>query len=157
FNNYKICIAGKFEGDLNYYRDLIQNEEKFEIINEFIPINRVADLFENSDIIALPYISGTQSGVLAIAFGLGKPVVATNVGSISEYLEHGRTGILVQPYDEKSLASAILELLLDEEKCKFYGEKALEFADSALDWKTIGRNTMQVYKDMLEYHYEELL
>ncbi|MCK5641048.1 MAG: glycosyltransferase family 4 protein, partial [Gammaproteobacteria bacterium] len=104
FSNYKICIAGKFQEDFDYYNDLIQNRNKFEIIDEYIPNNQVANLFENSDIVVLPYIMATQSGVLPLAFGFGKPVIATDTGSISEILEHGKTGLLIPPCNEKLLA-----------------------------------------------------
>lgn len=150
YNDYKICIAGKFQGNFDYYNKLIQNKNRFEIIDEYIPNNQVADLFENSDIIVLPYISATQSGVLAIAFGFGNPVIATNTGSLEEYLSHGKTGLIVPSCDEKLLAEAILELLLDEEKCLRFGRNAEEVAKNKLNWKKIAKHTARVYENTIK-------
>lgn len=150
FSDYKICIAGKFQGDFKYYRKFIKCADMYEIIDNYIPNNQVADLFENSDIVVLPYINATQSGVLHLAFGFGKPVIATNTGSISEVLEHNKTGLLIPPCNEKLLANAILELLLDKEKCLRFGENAKEVANNKLNWKNIGRQTLQLYKSVIE-------
>jgi len=49
----------------------------------------------------------------AMAFGL--PVVATNVGGVSELVEDGRTGRLVVPADSQALAECLSELLLNSE------------------------------------------
>lgn len=150
FSDYKICIAGKFQGDVDYYKGLIQNRDKFEIIDKYVPNNQVADIFETSDIVVLPYISATQSGVLHLAFGFGKPIVASDVGSISEVLEDGKTGLLIPPCNEKLLARAILELLLDKEKCLRFGKNVKEVAKNKLNWKNIGRQTLQLYKSVIE-------
>lgn len=149
FSDYKICIAGKFSSDFEFYNQLIINREKFEIIDEFIPVSQVAHLFKNSDIIVLPYIDATQSGILPLAFGFEKPVVATDTGSINEVLLNGNNGLIVPPCDEKSLAKAILELLLDEKKCEELGRNARVFAESKLNWKGIAEQTFSLYKEVL--------
>ena len=148
YENYRICIAGKFEGDFDLYKKLIQDTTKFEIINRYVSNNEVSELFDSSDIVVLPYVSATQSGVLALAFGFGKPVVATDTGSIPEVLEDGRTGLIVPPCDEKALAHAILELLLDKEKCLSFGRNAREVARSKLNWANIAVQTVELYKSV---------
>jgi glycosyltransferase involved in cell wall biosynthesis len=49
------------------------------------------------------------------AMASGKPVVATDVGGVSEAVRHGETGILVPPGDADALAEGILSLLRDPE------------------------------------------
>lgn len=51
--------------------------------------------------------------VLVEAMAAGLPVVSTTVSGIPELVEHGRTGILVQPADPAALATAIAGLLPD--------------------------------------------
>jgi len=109
----------------------------------------VANFFENSDIIALPYITGTQSGVLALSFGFGKPTVATNVGSIAEVLEHDVNGILVPPADKEQMAKALIDLLTNEGKCFRIAEQATQTANTLLSWETIANQTHQLYLEVV--------
>jgi glycosyltransferase involved in cell wall biosynthesis len=62
----KIIIAG--EGDFEKYRKLIKYARNFEIVNRFIPDEKVAGLFQTAKVIVLPYTEGTQSGIIPIAY-----------------------------------------------------------------------------------------
>jgi glycosyltransferase involved in cell wall biosynthesis len=150
FNDYHITIAGRFkqeaENNLAYYRGLMHNPDRFEIIDRFVANCEVADIFERCDIVVLPYVSASQSGVLPLAYGFGKPVVATEVGSIGEVLHHGRTGLIVPPADERALAAALLELLRDDDCRSTCGRNAQAVADEELSWDNIAERTLAVYQ-----------
>jgi len=53
--------------------------------------------------------------VLAMALMAGRPVVATGITAIRDYMHHGREGLLVPPGDAKALAEAITRLDTDKE------------------------------------------
>ena len=109
----KICIAG--DGNLlQKYVKFIENNDSFEIYNHYIDKNLTAQLFQKSALVVLPYNMATQSGVVAIAYTFSKPVIATNVGSLPEIVEHNKTGIIIPPRDEVKLAQAIIHLLNKE-------------------------------------------
>jgi len=143
----KIIIAG--EGNFEKYRDLIRDVNKFEICNKFIPDEEVAELFQRAKVIALPYIEGTQSGVIPVAYAFKKPVVVTNVGSIPEVVDDGKTGFIVPPRDEKALADAIVKLLKDNELRGEMGENAYTKMKEELSWDKITEKTMEVYKETI--------
>ena len=109
----KIVIAGKGE-DFSRYRAMMVHPERFVVHNEFIPDDRRAELFARASVVVLPYVEATQSGVIPVAYTFSKPVVATTVGSIPEMVDDGRTGLLVPPRSEESLAEAIVSLLRDD-------------------------------------------
>ncbi|HRH78557.1 MAG TPA: glycosyltransferase, partial [Cellvibrionaceae bacterium] len=66
------------------------------IVDRRIDFQDVEKYFSAADIIALPYLEGTTSGVLKLALAFGKPVVATNVGDFPEQVPDG-AGIFIEP------------------------------------------------------------
>jgi glycosyltransferase involved in cell wall biosynthesis len=150
YSDYSILVAGKFlnepENNLAYYQSLITNPGRFSFIDRFIANDEVAGMFEGCDIVVLPYTSASQSGILTVAFGFGKPVIATDTGSLGEVLEHGRTGLLVPPRDERALAEAVLRLLMNDEERLQLGRNAAAAASGPLGWDTIAAQTLAVYK-----------
>ena len=109
----RIVISG-YGWTLERCRQMIQDSSKFEIHEGFVPPDVMAALFERASLVALPYISASTSGVLLTAYGFGKPVVATSVGCLPEYVKDGVTGLLVPPCDVEKLADAIIRLLSDD-------------------------------------------
>ena len=65
--------------------------------------------FAAADVVVLPYVSATQSGIVQIAFGFGTPVITTNVGGLPEAVDHGKTGLIVEPENPSQLAEAVIE------------------------------------------------
>ena len=108
----RIVIAGEGE-DLERYRRLMCHPERFEIRNEFVPEDEVTALFRSAAVVIAPYIDATQSGVIPLAYAVGRPVVATCVGGLPEMIDDGVTGFLVPPRDETALADAVVRLLCD--------------------------------------------
>lgn len=59
-----------------------------------IAFEDVENYFAASDVVALPYLEGTTSGVLKLALAFGKPVVATGVGDFPEQVPSG-AGLII--------------------------------------------------------------
>ncbi|MFH0876267.1 MAG: glycosyltransferase family 4 protein [archaeon] len=145
--DYKIVIAGKGE-DFEKYQSLIQNPDNFEIHNRFIDNNELDYFFNESDIVVLPYVEATQSGVICLAYSFGKPVIATKVGSLPELIDDEKTGILVEPNNEVKLAESIVSLFNNRRKLNKMGNYALNKANIELDWNIIAKKTIDIYKNV---------
>ncbi len=78
------------------------------------------------DVFVLPSLSEGLSLALLEAMASGKPVVATRVGGNPELIDHGRTGFLIQPENEKDLAVNLLNLLNDPGMMHQFGQQASE-------------------------------
>jgi glycosyltransferase involved in cell wall biosynthesis len=144
----KIIIAGAAK-DFNQYEKMMVNRENFIVHNEYIPNNMVAKLFQEASLVALPYINGSQSGVIPMAYAFKKPVVITDVGSLSENVDNGVTGYIVPPKNPEKLAEAIIDLMINEEKRKKMGENAFKKTQEELSWENIAVKTIKVYKKAL--------
>ncbi|MER3404237.1 MAG: hypothetical protein C4289_02900 [Chloroflexota bacterium] len=60
------------------------------------------------------------------AMASGKPVVAFRIAPLTEFVEDGGNGRLVQPYDAHALAGAVCEIARDREGARRMGERGQE-------------------------------
>jgi glycosyltransferase involved in cell wall biosynthesis len=114
-----LLIVGEFWKNKNEYLDLINNlgiEDKIIVIDEYIPNEEVGLYFSAADLIVQPYVSATGSGIIQIAFGFNKPVIATKVGCLPEIIEDGKTGYLVPPKSSHDLAEAIIKFFRNDNR-----------------------------------------
>jgi glycosyltransferase involved in cell wall biosynthesis len=106
----KLLIAGEFYDDPKPYLARVQElgiARQVNIVDEFIPNERVTEFYAACDVVMLPYKSATQSGILGIAYGFERPVIVTDVGGLAESVEQGRTGLIVPPESPEALAEAV--------------------------------------------------
>ena len=119
-----LLIAGEFWKDKNAYLRLIRRlklEKRIIIIDEYIPNEDVGAYFRAADLVVQPYVSATGSGVVQVAYGFGRPVIATSISSLEEVVEDETTGYLVPPGDSKALAGAIIRFFR-EGKAKVFSQ-----------------------------------
>jgi glycosyltransferase involved in cell wall biosynthesis len=112
-----LIIAGEFWTDEVAYREQIEAlglATAVTILNKYVPDEEVAALMQTAAVVVLPYRSATQSAVVQVAFGHGKPVITTNVGGLAEAVVDGRTGLVVPPADPAALAAAIERFFAEE-------------------------------------------
>lgn len=111
-----------------------------------IGFKEVGTYFIAADVVALPYIRITQSGVALTAVTFGIPAVATDVGGLPEAIEAGKNGLIVPAKNSKELAKAIISLLRDEKRMLEMRDYSLQVSESRYNWKDIAMRTIEVYK-----------
>ena len=112
--NITLLVVGEFWSDKQSYLDKIGRNgtsANVTIVDEYVPNEEIGIYFAASDLVVQPYISASGSGICQIAYGFDRPVIATNVGSLSEVVCDGVNGRLVELGNPRSLAQAILESL----------------------------------------------
>jgi glycosyltransferase involved in cell wall biosynthesis len=107
----RLLVAGEFYEDAAPYRESAGRaggEPGVRLLERYLPDDEVEAAFKAADVVVLPYRSATQSGVTAVAYALGVPVITTRVGGLAETVAEGETGLIVPPVDPQALASAIV-------------------------------------------------
>lgn len=107
----KLLIVGKpLPGQENYLKKLKNLARDDDVI--FAGARPDAyDFMSAGDVLVAPSLSETFGRIIIEAMACGKPLVASNVGGIPEIIDNGRTGLLVPPKDEQSIADAVIRLL----------------------------------------------
>ncbi|KAB8331471.1 glycosyltransferase family 4 protein [Scytonema tolypothrichoides VB-61278] len=155
----KLIIAGRGENIQQYFPNGLDTK-RIEIINDFIPEEDVAALFQRATISVLPYIEASQSGVAALSYGMGTPIVASDVGGLKEVIKHEKDGLLVPPGDVQALADAIICLLSDRNLQQRMQTAALARCQQDLNWANIAAQTVDIYHSIVnkkqKYHLVNL-
>jgi glycosyltransferase involved in cell wall biosynthesis len=90
-----------------------------------------------ADVIVLPYVEASQSGVVPLAYKRARPVVATPVGGLPEQVRHGATGLLAKDASADAIADAIAALIETPALVRSCAEGALDLATGAWSWRQV--------------------
>lgn len=113
-SDFQVLAVGEAYDFAEEYLDLIQSQGVHDVFtwkNEFIPDDKIALYFSAADVIALPYKTASQSGIVQIAAHFNKPVVVTNVGGLPEMVIDGKTGYISNPDDPEDFAKKLNSIL----------------------------------------------
>ena len=131
-------IAGEFWGDKKEYLDLVERlgiSDRVEVIDRYVSEQDMSRFFNEADLVVLPYRKSLTSGVIATAYGYGKPVLATDVGGFREVVHDGCTGKLVAAGSPEALADGIV-WFIDNRHTDFAANIAA-FADREMSWNSL--------------------
>lgn len=140
----RLLVVGEFWEDRAPYDRAIARhglEGKVRLVDGYVPNEMVAAYFRAADLVVLPYVSATGSGIVQVAYGFNKPVLTTRVGSLPEVVEDGRTGYLVPPGDPAAIAGAMIDFFergragefsrnVEEYRKRFSWERMVEAVES---------------------------
>ena len=151
YPNVKFVIAGRgpcldeLKGLTNYlgleqkvYFTGYLNDVQITKMYKAIDIATFPSLYEPFGIVAL-------EGMLA-----GAATVVSDSGGLNEIISHRIDGMKSYAGNPNSLADSILECLYDEQLCDQMAKKAHEKVVSEFNWDTIGKKTMDVYKNAIK-------
>jgi glycosyltransferase involved in cell wall biosynthesis len=107
----------------DYIVDVLQEKGGLNNVMFFdpVPYHELVKHYSAADIMVVPSLYDNSPYTCLEAMSCGVPVIGTSAGGMPEYIDNGKSGIIVPPADAESLARAILELVVDPEKRTRYG------------------------------------
>jgi glycosyltransferase involved in cell wall biosynthesis len=151
--DYHLLIAGAAR-DQRYYEEIEKLITEL-IIHEhctrhikFIADEDIPYYFTAADCCVLPYTSIFQSGVHALSYAYGLPVIASDVGSFrdEDVIEY-ETGFIFEPSNEMDLRQTLVNyfnssLYINLEQTR---NRIKEWAQKKYSWDEIGKSTSKLY------------
>lgn len=134
----------------DYYRSLDPGHANIQFDIRRQSDDDVRALFTWADVLALPYIEASQSGVLHIAQSFSLPVVATRVGALAESIEDGINGLLIPPNDTQALSDALFDVLTNAPLRKKIIATMTSKRDEEVSRQSIGAQTAALYETTLK-------
>lgn len=141
----KLIIAGN--GGYYFNKTEFEQLDYIEFRNRYIPNTELVNLIKSSLFTVCPYTDATQSGVIMTAYAFCKPVVATNVGGLSEMVIEKDTGFLVKPNSIIELQKSIIELVSNPHLLAAMEKNIFDhFHQGERGWARISEDLFDFYK-----------
>jgi len=106
-------------------------------------------ILQQSKLLVVPSRQESLPQVIKEAFYLKIPVIATDVGGISELVKHNQTGILVPSENPQKLKIAINDLLENIELQEILKQNAYDFLLEYFTWEKLLPKYTKFYKNLL--------
>jgi glycosyltransferase involved in cell wall biosynthesis len=137
FPDYKLALFGFWAYDTAKHQQRIKQlgiQDKV-VYSKPIGSDRIVNLIMNAEVLVLPRPDSYQAtGGFPTKLGeylaTSKPVIATRVGEIQNYLRHEESAFLIEPGSVESLVSALQEILTNPAKASKIGQGGRKVAES---------------------------
>lgn len=146
----RLILAGAVSNDVDGDAVARRANEigNIEMIPRYVAVEEVGPLFSRSRFAIVPYIEGTQSGVVHLSFTFGRAVVATDVGDLAEVV-NSETGVLVAAGDVSGLADAMGSLIDDPQLAGSLGAQARSWVENTAGWDAIAGRLVEIYRSAM--------
>jgi glycosyltransferase involved in cell wall biosynthesis len=115
----------------------------------FLPDHTVKSLMKAADVMVVPSIYEPFGIVALEAMASGTPLVASDVGGLSELVEHGKTGLKIYPANPDSIAWGINTILSNPQWARTMAQNALAIVKEKYSWEAIAAKTAELYRKLL--------
>ncbi len=112
----RLLIAGEIWEDRDAVTRAISGckyRDRITLVDSYIPDDSIPLYFNAADVVALPYLRASQSGVAHIAMAFGKPIVVSKVGGLEESMADYAGTYFVPPGDAGAIKEALLKLFAE--------------------------------------------
>jgi len=121
---------------------------RVRFVTRFVEDAEIPAILRRADLLVLPYRDAEHSGVLYSGLAFGKPLVLSSVGGFPEVAAHGAAR-LVPPEDPAALATALAELVADDEARAELATAARAAAAGPYSWDAAAACTLDLYRELL--------
>ncbi|KHE92948.1 MAG: glycosyltransferase family 4 protein [Candidatus Scalindua rubra] len=153
---YIIVGQGDEEGRLRKMVKILGLENQVEFTG-FISGNHLPPMYNSCDIYVMASREIPGRLDLIEGFGIsfleasasGLPVVAGDSGGVSDAVQHGETGLLVNPDNPADIASAIKCLLADANFARRLGDEGRRWAEAQMSWEHVAKRMVNAMQRMM--------
>jgi glycosyltransferase involved in cell wall biosynthesis len=115
----------------------------------YVPEADKVRFYNLADVYVLPSSLEGFGMTAGEAMSCGKPVVATEVGSLPEVIVDGETGFLAPPGNWQQFAEQILTLFQNEPLAQQFGQAGRRRVDALFRWEMVAQRLVDLYRQVL--------
>ena len=154
YEAFHVVILGSEQGRDLYKKKLIRLTEQYRLTNQIKFIDHCEDMalaYKVSDIVVSASIEPEAFGRVAVeAQSMEKLIIASNIGGSNETIVNGKTGILFESGDAKSLSEKIIKAItMDESLIEIIGKEGRKNIIKKFNVEKMCFSTYSEYKRLL--------
>lgn len=133
----RLAVVGRPRMDLAPLKNMAERlgvAPRVEWIDRYVPVGELPEVLGRADVFLLPYRSVDASGALAQLLHLGRPIVASQTGSLAEVVGGSGCGIVTEPGGPAELAAAVERLVRNPADADAMGEAARRASAELPSW-----------------------
>jgi glycosyltransferase involved in cell wall biosynthesis len=142
----QLVIAGRPMMDVS---GLDTGQPGVTLLPRYVSDPELAALLRRADVVALPYRSIDNSGVVFAALAVGAGLVLSDTGGFRELHERDGVGRLVPAGDTAALAATLVDVLSSSAERDALRAASVAAASGRLGWDQIAAETESVYRELL--------
>lgn len=152
------CLfVGDDNGHLSYREELQRKINDYGLDNQVIITSNVSDMpaiYALSDIVACVSTKPEAFGLVSIeAQAMGRMVIATNMGGISETIIPNKTGWLIEPNNVEDLVSKISSILKMDLAARFeHANATRKHIEANFSLATMGEKIINIYDEVINHN-----
>ncbi len=150
FPDIKLVIAG----DGPHKESLQELVKKLGINNNitfvgYVTPQQKSKLLAESNALLFPSIIEGFGLVMLEAFQQKRPVIVSNIPPMSDIIEDGKTGYLIDPHDENKWAESIIQLIKDPSLSDKMGKAGNQILKTKYNQELFYERILKMYNDIL--------
>ena len=100
-------VIGRVDSQMENIAHELQKEKNVNMNNAYVSDDDMKAAFIGCDWVIVPYNSASQSGIIIDAYKFSRPVIAFDVGAISEQVDPDKSGFLITSGNNKKFAEVL--------------------------------------------------
>jgi glycosyltransferase involved in cell wall biosynthesis len=153
--NIHVLIIGPVTNEY-YYRKLLASVRDLGLEHRATVVpgldaegNELADAYHSADVFVLPSIHEPFGIVILEAWASGLPVVASRIGGIPSFAEHGRDALLFEPNHADALIAALRSIAESEDFSNKLATAGRAKARDQYSWDAITARLARLYEEVI--------
>lgn len=139
---------GNYQDQIENWRKFLQTPQSVFCIHSINP-SEVAGYIRASDVVIIPSLQEGLPNLANEAQACARPVLGTFAGGISESVQNGETGILVEPGNAHALAKSMIWFCDHQAAINDMGKKGVDRMNQYFTWEQYRNNMVDFIKSAI--------
>lgn len=146
FDFYTVIAGSVWKADFTECQEIINDNNLFDVIKtdiKYIPDDEVKFYFSAADVCVLPYTDIYQSGVIQLAYGYRKPVIASNLPAFTQFVKENETGFVFETGDVDALCQKLKAAISMQPELEAMGMRGYTLIKNTLNWNDLAKRIVE--------------